>query len=51
MSQVTNYEITYIIRPNIDEEAKSTLIARFDDILKQNGTEVLESKGWEKNDV
>ena len=48
MSQVTNYEITYIIRPNIDEEAKSTLIARFDDILKQNSTEVLESKGWEK---
>ena len=28
----TKYEILYIIRPNIDEEAKSALIARFDTI-------------------
>ena len=44
----TKYEILYIIRPNIDEEAKSALIERFDSILKDNGAEVLESKDWEK---
>lgn len=48
MSQVSNYEIMYIIRPNIDEEAKNALVNRFDSILKDNGAEVLESKQWEK---
>ncbi|MGX7014278.1 30S ribosomal protein S6 [Vagococcus silagei] len=43
-----NYEILYIIRPNIDEEAKTALVDRFDSILKENGAEVLESKLWEK---
>ena len=44
----TKYEIMYIIRPNIDEEAKTALIERFDAILKDNGAEVIESKDWEK---
>ena len=44
----TTYEIMYIIRPNIDEEAKTALIERFDAILKDNGAEVIESKDWEK---
>jgi len=44
----TKYEILYIIRPNIDEEAKSALIARFDSILTDNGAEVIESKDWQK---
>lgn len=44
----TKYEILYIIRPNIDEEAKTALIERFDSILKDNGAEVIESKDWEK---
>ncbi|MGC6769083.1 30S ribosomal protein S6 [Enterococcus sp. LJL128] len=48
MSQDTNYEIMYIIRPNIDEEAKTALVERFDTILKDNGAEVIESKDWEK---
>ena len=48
MSQVSNYEIMYIIRPNIDEEAKNALVNRFDSILKDNGAKVLESKQWEK---
>lgn len=48
MSQNTNYEIMYIIRPNIDEEAKTALVDRFDTILKDNGAEVIESKDWEK---
>lgn len=48
MSQVTKYEILYIIRPNIDEEAKTALVDRFNKILTDLGTEVLESKEWEK---
>ncbi|UBX37529.1 30S ribosomal protein S6 [Enterococcus lactis] len=44
----TKYEIMYIIRPNIDEEAKTALIERFDAILKDNGAEVIESKDWKK---
>jgi len=41
-------EILYLIRPNIDEEAKAALIARFDSILTDNGAEVIESKDWQK---
>lgn len=48
MSQNTKYEITYIIRPNIDEEAKTALVERFDTILKDNGAEIINSKDWEK---
>ncbi|MCI1904182.1 30S ribosomal protein S6 [Enterococcus hirae] len=48
MGQPTNYEITYIIRPNIDEEAKTALVERFDEILKNLGSEVTESKDWGK---
>ena len=44
----TKHEILYIIRPNIDEEAKSAFIARFDTILTDNGAEVIESKDWQK---
>ena len=44
----TKYEIMYIIRPNIDEEAKTALIERFESILKDKGAEVIESKDWEK---
>ncbi|WP_034551587.1 30S ribosomal protein S6 [Carnobacterium funditum] len=48
MSQTTKYEILYIIRPNIEEAEKATLIERFDTILKDNGAEITESKDWSK---
>ncbi|AIM24318.2 30S ribosomal protein S6 [Melissococcus plutonius] len=48
MNKDTNYEVMYIIRPNIDEEAKAALIERFDSILKDNGATISESKDWEK---
>lgn len=48
MSQSTNYEILYIIRPNIEEAAKEELVTRFDDILSSNGATVTESKLWGK---
>ncbi|MGY3779347.1 30S ribosomal protein S6 [Isobaculum melis] len=48
MSQATKYEIMYIIRPNIEEAEKAALVERFDNILKDNGAEVIESKDWSK---
>ena len=45
---MAKYEILYIIRPNIEEEAKNALVARFDSILTDNGATVVESKTWEK---
>lgn len=48
MSQSAKYEILYIIRPNIDEADKAALVERFDNILKDNGAEVTESKDWAK---
>lgn len=48
MSQTAKYEILYIIRPNIEEDAKVALVERFDTILKDNGAEIIESKDWSK---
>ncbi|MFD0050644.1 30S ribosomal protein S6 [Actinomycetes bacterium NPDC127524] len=42
------YEIMYIIRPNIEEDAKKALVERFNTILTDNGAEVSESKEWGK---
>ncbi len=42
------YELMYIIRPNIEDEAKKALVERFNDILTSNGAEVVESKEWGK---
>ncbi|MFS0784082.1 30S ribosomal protein S6 [Bacillus sp. 1P06AnD] len=42
------YEIMYIIRPNIEEEAKKALVERFNTILTDNGAEVTETKDWGK---
>lgn len=42
------YEIMYIIRPNIEDEAKKALVERFNTILKDNGAEAVEVKDWGK---
>jgi small subunit ribosomal protein S6 len=42
------YEIMYIIRPNIEEEAKKALVERFNTILTDNGAETADSKEWGK---
>lgn len=42
------YEIMYIIRPNIEDEAKQAVVERFDSILTTNGAEIIESKDWGK---
>ena len=38
------YEIMYIVRPNIEEDAKKLLVERFNGILASEGSEVLEEK-------
>ena len=48
MSQATKYEILYIIRPDLTDDSKKELVERFDSILIENGTEVVESKDWAK---
>lgn len=42
------YEIMYIIRPNIEEDAKKELVERFNSILVNNGAEITEVKEWGK---
>jgi small subunit ribosomal protein S6 len=42
------YEIMYIIRPNIEDEAKKALIERFNSILTDNGAEIENVKEWGK---
>ncbi|MFC6163905.1 30S ribosomal protein S6 [Lactiplantibacillus dongliensis] len=48
MSESKKYEITYIVRPDIDDAAKTALVDRFDKILTDNGAEVIDSKDWSK---
>jgi small subunit ribosomal protein S6 len=38
----------YIIRPNIEDEAKKALVERFNNVLSENGAEVTEAKEWGK---
>lgn len=43
-----SYEILYVIRPDIEEDAKKALVERFDNLLTSNGAEIVESKEWGK---
>jgi small subunit ribosomal protein S6 len=45
---MNKYEIMYIIRPNIEDEAKKALVERFTNVLADNGAEVAEVKEWGK---
>ena len=39
MAKVTaNYEVLYIIAPNLGEEATAALVAKFKDLVEANGT-------------
>ncbi|MGO4938003.1 30S ribosomal protein S6 [Fundicoccus sp. Sow4_H7] len=48
MNESTKYEILYIIRPDINDDAKKELVERFDSILTNNGSEIVDSKDWAK---
>lgn len=43
------YEILYIISPDLDEAKKDELVKNFDDILTNNGAEISESSDWKKD--
>ncbi|MCO4331370.1 30S ribosomal protein S6 [Staphylococcus hyicus] len=42
------YEVMYIVRPNIEEDARKAVVERFNGILSSEGSEVLETKDWGK---
>lgn len=44
--ETRKYEITYIIRPDLEESAKSDLVDRFDKVVTDNGGTLVESKDW-----
>jgi small subunit ribosomal protein S6 len=43
----TSYELTYIIRPDMDDAAKKALVERFDNVLTENGASIVSSEDWE----
>ena len=42
------YEVVYIIRPDLDEEANTAVIDRFSDLVATQGGEVLKIDKWGK---
>lgn len=45
----TAYELTYIIRPDMEADAKKALVERFDKILADNGANIEKSADWAAN--
>jgi len=46
-----NYEIMYVIRPNLEEEGRKELIESFSNIFINLGSEVAEVKEWGMRDL
>lgn len=44
----TKYEITYIIKPDVDDEAKRAIIDKYTKVIADNGGEMVEAKDWGK---
>ncbi|UCZ70986.1 30S ribosomal protein S6 [Bacillus pumilus] len=42
------YEVMYIIRPTVEDEAKKAVIERFNNVLTSNGAEITGTKDWGK---
>lgn len=49
MNTTAKYEILYIIRPDIGDDQKETLVERFNNVLTDNGAELTKSEYWDKN--
>ncbi|TDQ38356.1 30S ribosomal protein S6 [Aureibacillus halotolerans] len=43
-----NYEIMYILRPDLDEEAQKSVNTYFQEVLTNNGATINETKVWGK---
>lgn len=44
----TKYEITFIIKPDLDDEAKKAIIDKYTKVIADNGGEMVEAKDWGK---
>ena len=44
----TKYEITYIIKPDVDDEATTAIIDKYTKVIADNGGEMVEAKDWGK---
>ena len=44
----TKYEVTYIIKPDVDDEAKKAIIDKYTKVIADNGGEMVEAKDWGK---
>lgn len=42
----TKYEVTYIIKPDVDEDNKKALVENYDKVIADNGGTMVESKDW-----
>ena len=45
---MVNYESMYILKPDMDEEKKDSLVKRFSDIVTNNGGEIKNVDEWGK---
>lgn len=43
---MNNYEAMYIIKPDVEEEPRTALIAKFADIITNSGGEIAETDEW-----
>ncbi len=44
----TKYEVTYIIKPDVDEDNKKAVVENYDKVIADNGGTMVESKDWGK---
>jgi small subunit ribosomal protein S6 len=45
---VREYEVMYIIRPDLDEEATQAVISKFSSLIENNGGELVKMEPWGK---
>ncbi|HOJ79166.1 MAG TPA: 30S ribosomal protein S6 [Bacillota bacterium] len=43
-----NYEAMYILKPELEEEAINAAVSKFEDIIKDNGGEIVKTEPWGK---
>lgn len=43
-----NYEAMYILKPELEEEALDAAIARFEEVVKKDGGEIVKTDRWGK---
>lgn len=44
----TKYEVTYIIKPDVDEDSKKALVDSYDKVVADNGGKMIKSEDWGK---